>query len=59
MEDETKIILSVIKNAATVVKSSKWKQSVNRTDKGVDSFIKKLSVDSEVDPKLLDEPATV
>ena len=59
MEDLEEIIKKAEKNLISAMKTTKWQKSFERSERQVKEIIKKLEQESKVDPKLLDEPATI
>jgi len=59
MTDLDRKIKAAEKKATALMKTTKWQQSIERSDKQIDQTLEKLRKDSKVDPKLLDEPATL
>lgn len=45
--------------ARRLMRTKKWKESLERSDREVEATLEKLRQDSKVDPKLLDEPADI
>jgi hypothetical protein len=59
MTDLEKKIEVAEKKVAAMMKTAKWQRSVEKSDRQVDRILEKLKKDSSVDPKLLEEPATL
>jgi len=59
MTDLERKIDAAERRIATLIRTPQWEQSVKKSDKQVDETLEKLSLNSQVDPKLLDEPATL
>lgn len=59
MTREIKDIGSVEKKITALMKTDRWKKSQKKSDSQVGKTLEKLKADSKVDPKLLDEPATL
>lgn len=59
MTQEEKTIELVNKEVVALMKSAKWKKTIKKTDKKIEEAIERLNKESRVDPKLLDEPATL
>ena len=52
--------LAVIeRKVAALMKTAKWRKSFEKSNKQVEETIEKLEQASKVDPRLLDEPATI
>lgn len=47
------------KKVTALMKTARWQKSVEKSDRKIDKTLEKLRQDSKVDPKLLDEPATL
>ncbi|MEE9442607.1 MAG: hypothetical protein V3V99_08055 [candidate division Zixibacteria bacterium] len=56
---QEKTIEMVNKKVIALMKSPEWKKSLKKTDKKIVETIEKLKKEAQVDPKLLDEPATL
>lgn len=41
------------------MKTKKWQRKIEKSDKILQKQLEKLHEDSQIDPKLLDEPATI
>lgn len=59
MTSEEKEIRSVEKKITALMKTERWKKSLKKSDEQVSKTLEKLKLDSQVDPRLLDEPATL
>ncbi len=59
MTDFKKKIQRAEKTVPAKMKTDKWQKSVEKTDKQLDEALEKLRRDSALDPKILDEPATL
>ncbi|MEE9442992.1 MAG: hypothetical protein V3V99_10045 [candidate division Zixibacteria bacterium] len=59
MTQEEKTIEKVNKKVVALMKSPEWKESLKKTDKKIEKAIEKMKKEAQVDPRLLDEPATL
>jgi len=59
MSDLEKQIKTAEKKVAGFMKSDEWRKSVEASDKQLEKTLEKLRNDSKVDPRLLEEPATL
>ena len=59
MTDLEKKIKLAQKKVASQKDNEDWVKSVRETDKQMDKILEKLKQDSKVDPRLLEDPATL
>ena len=59
MTDLERKIKEAEKNFTALMNSKEWQQSVEESDQKIEEALEKLKRISMVDPKLLDEPATL
>ena len=59
MTDLERKIKEAEKNITALMNSKEWQQSVEKSDQKIEEALEKLKRISMVDPKLLDEPATL
>ncbi len=59
MTDLERKIKIAEKKVTKLMMTAKWQKSVERSDKQMDEVLEKLKQESKIDPKLLDEPATL